>query len=121
MSKYGSRKCKDSGFNFDSAVERDRYRHLALLEKSGVIENLELQPVYELHPAFERNGTKYRREVYKPDFRYRQGGTSIVEDVKGGVLTDLYKSKLKRLLSKEPDILFFEVYRKNKRWEMVEK
>lgn len=120
MSKYGNRKVKadvdGEQVTFDSVVERDRYHHLKLLEKAGEISNVELQPVYLLQESFKRDGKMIRAETYRGDFRYMQNGQVTLEDVKGYILTDLYKSKVKRLLFKHPELKFIEVYRKQKQW-----
>ncbi|QKS93637.1 hypothetical protein HPJ96_07620 [Treponema phagedenis] len=67
-----------------------RYKELRLLEKSGVIKNLELQPKFLIIPATEKGGR-----------------AEIVEDVKG-VKTEVYKLKKKLLLWQYPEINFYE-------------
>lgn len=76
--KYGNTKTDMDGIIFDSKKEASRYRELKLMQNSGEIDNLELQPVYR----FELNGVKIAR--YTPDFRYEdtRTGEVVVEDVK---------------------------------------
>lgn len=96
--KCGNIKIEVDGIEFDSKKEANRYCELKLLERAGVIEDLELQKEFELIPAqyesFARYGKKGQRLqdgkrciekscVYKADFAYKQGGKLIVEDVKG--------------------------------------
>ena len=98
MSKYKAKKVTYDGYSFDSKKEANRYRELRLLEKAGVVTELELQKRYELIPAqyesYARYGKKGNRlrdgqkcvekaVYYLADFDYYQDGTHIVEDVKG--------------------------------------
>ncbi|WP_215905087.1 DUF1064 domain-containing protein [Treponema phagedenis] len=93
------------GIVFASKAEMLRYKELRLLEKSGVIKNLELQPKFLIIPATEKGG---RATHYVADFRYTtKGGGEIVEDVKG-VKTEVYKLKKKLLLWQYPEINFYE-------------
>jgi len=83
---------------------KERYLELKLLEKSGIISALELQPKFLLIPKTEKGG---RSVYYIADFKYTKDGKTIYEDVKG-VKTDVYKLKKKLLFYKYPDICFFE-------------
>ncbi len=79
-----SRRTMD-GILFASKMEMDRYSQLKLLEKAGEIRDLQLQPRFELQPAFERNGKHYQAITYVGDFAYHDCQTKkrVVEDVKG--------------------------------------
>ena len=92
------------GITFDSMAEMRRYRELKMLEKSGVISSLELQPKFLLIPKTEKGG---RAVYYKADFKYIKNGKTVYEDVKG-VKTEVYKLKKKLLFYHYPDICFFE-------------
>lgn len=108
--KFHSKKITVDGRTFDSKREYRRYCELALLEKAGQIQNLELQKVFELIPAqyetFERYGKKGNRLkdgsrciekacVYKADFCYTENGVLVVEDTKGFKTKDyIIKRKL---------------------------
>ena len=94
MSKYNAKKIMVDGITFDSKKEAKRYTELKLLERAGKITGLELQPEFELQPAFDKDGKHYRKITYKADFHYIEDGQNIVEDVKG-YRTDVYKLKKK--------------------------
>lgn len=108
MSKYHSKKVTYDGIVFDSKREANRYSVLRLLEKSKVITDLKLQPVYLLQEGFKKNGKTYRKITYKADFEYKKGGKIIVEDVKG-MKTEVYKLKKKLFEYKYPDLEILEV------------
>ena len=106
--KYGNRKSMFNGIVFDSKAEANRYRELYLLESAGEIEDLILQPEYELIPAFTKNGKRYRKIMYIADFQYRKGDDIFVEDVKG-YKTEVYKIKKKLFEYKYPNLELIEV------------
>jgi hypothetical protein len=96
--KLGNTKVTVDGIEFDSKKEAQRYYELKLLQRAGVISELELQKEFELIPAqyetFPRYGKTGKRLqdgkrciekscTYKADFAYKQDGQLIVEDVKG--------------------------------------
>ena len=85
MSKYGNTKACVDGITFDSRLEARRYCELKYLLRAGLIRDLQLQPTFELIPAFEKNGVKYKRTTYKADFAYFdvEQGKTIIEDTKG--------------------------------------
>lgn len=86
MSKYRAVPVIVDGVRFASKREAARYGALRLLEQAGEIEALELQPRYPLVVAGEEIGT------YVGDFRYRERGELVLEDVKG-VRTPVYRLK----------------------------
>lgn len=108
--KYKNQKVKVDGHTFDSQKEARRYKELKLMERAGVIKNLELQPAFELIPTIRTEHETLRKIVYKADFRYTDNKTNgvVVEDVKG-FKTDVYKLKKKMLLHKYDGIDFREV------------
>ena len=69
---------------FDSVTEHDRYLELRVMEKAGMISDLECHPSYEILPKQETPAGKpnFRPVVYTPDFRYKKDGKTIVEEVK---------------------------------------
>ena len=85
--KYGA--VRTDGFA--SKREAYRYRELRLLERSGIITDLECQVVFELH-APAATGTLARVGRYIADFTYIENGRKVVEDAKG-VRTPLYQWK----------------------------
>ena len=109
-SKYNAKKVVSDGITFDSMKEANRYHELKLMERAGLIKDLELQPEYELICAYTRqDGKKIQAIRYLADFRYLDMRTSkrIVEDVKG-MKTQVYLIKKKLLLWRYPDINFIE-------------
>lgn len=124
MSKYKNKRCEfDNGnevLQFDSQAERARYVDLLDKQWRGEISNLRCQPKFLLAEGFYRNGKKYRPEFYIADFEYREDYKTVVEDVKGGVLTAVYKSKRKRFLEQNPELIFREAYLKGHKWLIVE-
>lgn len=105
--KYHNAKTIVDGIKFDSRLEAERYAQLKILERAGVIRDLELQPEYELIPSFKKNGKTWRRTVYKADFRYilAEDDRIIIEDVKGStaMITDVFRLKHKLFEYKYPD------------------
>ena len=97
--KYHNAKTIVDGIKFDSRLEAERYAQLKILERAGVIRDLELHPEYELIPLFRKNGRTWRRAVYKADFRYilAEDDRIIIEDVKGStaMITDVFRLKQK--------------------------
>ena len=124
--KYRATKTTVDGITFDSKKEAKRYTELKLLEKTGMITHLELQPTYQITV----NGVKICK--YKADFRYftvrqenREQYTNskgewtvptmtgdkegqIVEDVKG-FKTPIYRLKKKLVEACYPGTLIKEV------------
>lgn len=83
--KYNNQKFFVDGIQFDSKKEGLRYRDLKLMEKSGLIVELELQPKFELIPTQKKFGKTYKKVSYVADFAYFDviEKKYIVEDVKG--------------------------------------
>lgn len=105
--KYHNTKTVADGIKFDSKLEAERYAQLKILERAGVIMELELQPSFDLLPSFRKNGKTWRKTVYKADFRYilAKDDRIIIEDVKGStaVITDVFRLKQKLFEYKYPD------------------
>ena len=112
--KYGNHKITRDGMTFDSIKEYRRWCELSLLERAGEITGLERQVKYVLIPALYapdtttargkiKRGQLLERECsYVADFRYTQGGETVVEDVKGykkGQAYALFALKRKLMLS----------------------
>lgn len=97
--KYRAKPEIVDGIRFASGREARRYRELKLLEAGGFITDLELQPKFKLGtdeaPVLIRSAgyPNGRRAAYLADFRYREGGRAVIEDVKG---IDNPLSRLKR-------------------------
>lgn len=95
-SKYHARKTTVDGITFDSKKEAKRWCELKLMERSGVIRDLQRQVRFELVPAFDAGGRHYRATTYVADFVYYdvEAGRTVYEDVKG-YRTDVYRLKAK--------------------------
>jgi hypothetical protein len=107
--KYNSKKTIINGITFHSKKEGNRYAELLLLERSGEIKDLELQPKFVLQEPFtDSQHRKHRAITYKADFRYRTKDNMIfVEDVKG-FKTEIYKIKKKLFLRRFDHLTFIE-------------
>lgn len=79
MNKYNAKKTYVDGIAFDSKKEAKRYQELKLLERGGVISDLDCQVKFELIPKQEGERPCY----YVADFVYTENGKKVVEDVKG--------------------------------------
>lgn len=83
-SKYNARKVRLDGITFDSKAEAKRYAELLMLERAGVISDLQRQVEFTLIPAQKIEGKCVERACkYKADFVYLEDGKCVVEDVKG--------------------------------------
>lgn len=115
--KYHNKKTVIDGIKFDSKLEAERYTQLKMMERAGLIRNLELQPEYELIPSFRKNGKTWRKTAYKADFRYIlvENDITIIEDVKGStaVITDVFRLKQKLFEYKYPELSIKIVTRKD--------
>ena len=100
MSKYNAVKTVVDGIKFDSKKEARRYSQLKLMEKSGAISDLSLQPRFDLIVNGKKCG------FYKADFKYVENGKEVIEDVKG-MLTPVYRLK-KKLVKAIYNIDIFE-------------
>jgi hypothetical protein len=109
-SKYGAVKVMVDGLTFDSKAEARRYGELKMLERAGTIWDLERQPRFPLSvpsttgylfgAAKALAGTfNGRIGEYRGDFKYYDGVTLpyVVEDVKGGPSTALFRWKKKHV------------------------
>lgn len=95
--KYHNKKTIVNGITFDSKLEAKRFCELKLLEKANKIEDLKLQPSFELQPTFKKNGKTIRAITYKADFSYydKEKQEQVIEDTKGMQTKDyLIKKKL---------------------------
>lgn len=98
MAKYGNRKIVRDGIEFDSIKECQRYCELKLMQRAGVISDLQMQVPFELIPSQRIDGKVVERAVnYVADFVYTQDGQKVVEDTKG-YKTPEYIIKRKLLL-----------------------
>lgn len=106
-SKYNNKKTIVNGIKFDSKKEAARYSHLELMLRSGIIQDLALQPRFEICPQHTWNGKTQRKKSYVADFKYIEKGVEIVEDVKG-MRTAVYILKRSLFLTLYPQYKFIE-------------
>lgn len=107
--KYGARKTTIDGITFDSQAEANFYSKLKLLKHAGEVIDYQLQPEYELIPAYKKNGRKIRATHYRADFlvTYKSGKQEII-DVKGKPTAE-YKLKKKLFEYRYPELEIVEV------------
>jgi hypothetical protein len=110
--KYYNKKTIIDGIVFASKLEAKRYTELKLLEKQGIIKDLELQPSYDLIPSFKKDNKTYRKSTYKADFSYFdiENNKTIVEDTKG-FKTPVYMLKKKLFEYNYPNLTITEIRR----------
>lgn len=96
INKYKNKIVNCNGLKFHSKKEANRYKELKLLEHHGSLQDLELQPKFELMPKINTDGYKIRKMTYIADFRYKEFIDGVwvdtIEDVKG-FKTQVYKIK----------------------------
>lgn len=107
MSKYGNRKTVVDSIEFDSKAEANRWFMLKVLERAGLISDLQRQVKFELAPPVRIGGRGRPALRYFADFVYLQDGQRVVEDVKGK-LTEGYRIK-RHLMKAIHDIEIKEV------------
>jgi hypothetical protein len=106
--KYHNVKVQIDGMTFDSKKEAARWQELQLMEKAGVIADLQPQPQYELHTVTP-TGERAKVGIYKPDFRYTEAGQTRIEDVKANVTkTEAYRLR-KRIFEAEYGLAIVEI------------
>jgi hypothetical protein len=83
---------------------------LLLIQKSGQIADIKIQPSFELQPSYKKNGKTIKSIHYKADFAYYDliHRCKVVEDVKG-MKTQVYKLKKKMFEYKYPELTLTEV------------
>lgn len=97
MNKYKNKKTYFAGSKFDSQKEANRYQELIMLQRAGVISDLQRQIKFEIVP---KNGAE-RASYYVADFVYQKAdGKKVIEDVKSAMTKKLPLYILKRKLVK---------------------
>lgn len=111
--KYRNIKTTLDGIKFDSRKEAKRYNELKLMERCGLIKNLELQKPFELQPTFRKHNKTYRAIKYIADFVYYdvEKEQIVVEDVKSPATAKdkVYIIKKKMFIYKYEDYEFREI------------
>ncbi len=99
-SKYHNKKVIIDGIEFDSKKEANRYQELKLMQRAGIISDLQRQVKYVLIPSQKGDDGRVveRPCTYIADFVYvDENGKKVVEDTKGYRTSD-YKIKRKLML-----------------------
>lgn len=95
--KFNAQKVNLDGETFDSRKEALRYQELKLMQRAGVITDLQRQVKFEIIPQCKTiDGRKAQARYYIADFTYCERGMLVVEDVKGyrkGAVYELFKLK----------------------------
>ena len=105
--KYRNKRVKLDGYTFDSKAEARKYSELKLMQRVGGPEGVKtftVHPRFELLPAFQKDGSKYRATHYIADFdvTYNDGRREII-DIKG-VETAVFRIKAKMFDLKYPHL-----------------
>lgn len=86
---------------FDSKAEAKRWAQLELMQASGLISDLRRQVRFGLHAAsmiVDRPAVVAQKiGDYIADFTYQEDGKTVIEDAKGGAITDLASWKLRHM------------------------
>ena len=100
QNKYHNKKAEYKGIKFDSMKEMSWYIKYELMEKSGLIKDLQRQVKFELQPSFKLNGKTIRAINYYADIAYKDKDDKLhVIDIKG-MRTEVYKLKKKMMAYK---------------------
>lgn len=94
--KYRNTKVYENGIKVaDSKKEGKRRQELLLLQRGGIITDLQTQVKFELQPSYKIDNKTIQAINYIADFTYYDElGRFVVEDCKG-FKTDVYKLKKK--------------------------
>lgn len=96
VNKYRNTKINAHDGTFDSKYEYEEWCRLKLLERAGIIKNLQRQVQFSLIPTIRTTEETLRGISYFADFVYEENGVMHIVDTKG-FETPEYKIK-KRLL-----------------------
>jgi hypothetical protein len=87
--KYGAVRMELDGVQHDSSKEGRRWATLQLMQRAGLITELERQVTYVLAPSVKFEGAARAQPALRivVDFRYRERGELVLEECKGGDAT----------------------------------
>lgn len=109
--KYNAQKIESDGIEFDSKFEAQKWQELKMLERIGVIKDLQRQVRFILQDSYINNkGEKVRPISYIADFCYfdTKKKQNIVMDTKG-LETEVFRIKKKLFENRYRDYLFLVV------------
>ena len=121
INKYRNIKINTPDGTFDSKYEYEEWCRLKLLERAGIIINLQRQVPFLLIPTIRTTEETLREISYFADFVYEENGIMHIVDTKG-FATDVYNIK-KRLLINQyvNDTTLFVERRKHKKDKIYKK
>lgn len=112
ISKYrAKKKICNQGHVHPSILEANRCDELHLMQKQGMISNLEIQKKFVILEAQKyKNMPNERSIVYNADFVYTYQGITVIEDTKGKKTKDyIIKRKfVKKLYCQDGKTIFIE-------------
>jgi len=80
---------------FDSKKEANRFMELSLLARGGIISDLKMQVRFLICP---KSGGNKKARYYVADFVYKEGGKTVIEDVKSEITRKNAVYSLKKAL-----------------------
>ena len=87
-SKFRSKKVVAEGITWDSKGEYARWCQLKMMQKGGLITDLQRQVSFVLAPAVILDGKKKPAMKFTADFSYRECGRLVVEDFKSPITAE---------------------------------
>lgn len=122
MNKYHNTKLETPDGKFDSKKEYQEWCQLKILEKAGLISDLERQKKFQLVPTIKTETETLRGTSYFADFFYfdKKRNSWIAQDSKG-FKTDTYQIKKKLMLWLYPNIVFIESGKVYKEYKNIPK
>lgn len=117
VNKYRNTKINAPDGTFDSIYEYEEWCRLKLLERAGIIKNLQRQVQFSLIPTIRTTEETLRGISYFADFVYEENGVMHIHESKG-FKTKEYEIKKRLLLEKyviNGDYVFIESSKGKKR------
>lgn len=101
--KYRNKKTTEDNHTFDSLKEHRRYRELKLLERTGIIRDLDLQPSFKISPGGvvdPATGKKMAARKFTADFQYFDTSlkATVIEEIKSPATAKEVAYRLRRQL-----------------------
>lgn len=103
--KYNNHRTMIDGITFASHKEALHYIDLKNRMAAGTVKAVQVHPRFMLQDGFKKNGRTFRPLYYEADFLVTYpDGRQEIEDVKGGVITDVFKIKQKLFEHRYPHL-----------------
>ena len=114
-SKYRNRKTVVDGITFDSKGEYAKWQELQLMEKAGLITNLQRQVTFVLAPSVVLDGRKRPEMRFTADFQFLDSdGQLVVADFKNPTTANETAFKMRRHLMRSVHGIEVRVYTRSK-------